>query len=94
MIDNKVKKILVGLAIEHTLLKIDQNHLEKLEKKIRQKYNCSIADCYDHPEYLNETLEQVFGESGKKIRQSIEKYLREVTDEYSIEQFVKKISTA
>lgn len=75
MLDNGTLKILVGLAVEHTLLKIDQKYLEKLEKKIRQERRCSIADCYDHPEYLTQALEEIFGDSHREVIQSIEKYL-------------------
>jgi hypothetical protein len=90
--DRNVRKIVVGLAIEHTLLKINKNLLDKVENIIWKRYHCSIADCYDHPDYINQVLKEIFGSSYSEVVKSVEKYLEEFKNEYVIEKFLEKIN--
>jgi hypothetical protein len=85
-----MEKALVGLAIEHTLLQIGKPIFDKVENQFREKYQCSIIDCYDHPEYLNEILREVFGKSHSDIIKAIEEFLKEFRQE-PIEIFIEKI---
>jgi len=92
MVNNHgMEKVLVGLAIEHTLLQIGKPVFDKVESQFRKKYQCSIIDCYDNPQYLNEVLRGVFGESYSDITRDIEEFLKEFRYEYPIEMFIKKI---
>jgi len=86
------RKILVGLAIEKTLLEINKSYLDKFEGTIYERYQCGISDCYEHPEYLNEILKEIFGNSYKEVIRSVEKYLAEFTYQYPIEQFLQRIN--
>ncbi|MFZ1077884.1 MAG: hypothetical protein WAN47_10695 [Nitrosotalea sp.] len=86
-----IEKGLVGLAIEHTLLQMGKPIFDKVENQFREKYQCSIIDCYDHPQYLNEVLSEVFGRSHSDITRSIEEFLKEFRYEYHIETFIEKI---
>ncbi|MGC1709881.1 MAG: hypothetical protein WA799_08800 [Nitrosotalea sp.] len=86
-----VEKVLVGLAIEHTLLQISKPIFDKVEKQFSEKYQCSIIDGYEHPQYLNEILKAVFGESYSDITKSIEEFLKEFRYEHSINTFIEKI---
>jgi len=88
---NDTRKTLVTLAIEKTLLEINKIYLEKFESMIYEKHRCPISDCYEHPEYLNEVLKEIFGNSYREIIASIEKYLNEFAYQYPIEQFLQKI---
>ena len=88
---DQARKMLVGLAIEKTLLEINKTYLDKFESIIFEKYHCSIPDCYEHPEYLNEVLKEIFGNSYKEVTASIEKYLDEFSYLYPIEYFIRKI---
>jgi len=89
---NNPRKTLVGLAIEKTLLEINKVHLDKFENLIYEKHHCSIPDCYEHPEYLNEILKEIFGNSYKEVIASIQKYLNEFAYQYPIERFLQKIN--
>ena len=73
----QAKKVLVGLAIEKTLLEINRAYLHKFEDMIYERHKCSISDCYEHPEYLSEVLREIFGNSYKEVIRSIERYLDE-----------------
>ena len=79
------------LAIEHTLLQIGITTLEKVQSKLREDYNCSLSDCYAHPEYLSKVLKDLFGPAHSEIVKSVSKYLDEFSHQRSIAEFVQKI---
>jgi hypothetical protein len=87
---NEYKKVVV-LAIEHTLLQIGIAALEKVQSKLREDYNCSLSDCYSHPEYLNKVLKDLFGPAHSEIVKSVSKYLDEFSYQIPIAEFVQKI---
>ena len=91
MRDN-AKNTLVGLAIEKTLSEINKSYLDKFEGAIYERYHCSTSDCYEHPEYLNEILKEIFGNSYMEVIKSVEKYLNEFSYQYPIEQFLQRIN--
>ena len=79
------------LAIEHTLLQIGIATLEKVQSKLREDYNCSLSDCYSHPEYLNKVLKDLFGPAYYEIVKSVNKYLEEFSYQRPIAEFLLKI---
>ena len=87
---NEYKKVAV-LAIEYTLLQIGMPTLEKVQSKLRVDYNCSLSDCYAHPEYLNKVLKDLFGPAHLEIVKSISKYLEEFSYQRPISEFLLKI---
>jgi len=89
--DNAVTRIVVIFAIEHTLLQISKDALEKVQTKIRKEYNCSLAECYDHPEYLNRVLKDLFGASHTEVVRSVSNYLNDFTYQRPIVEFLDKI---
>lgn len=82
----------MGLVIEQTLLHIGKPAYDKVEALLHKKYNCTIADSCDNPQYLCEILEEVFGKSHLDIINSIETRLTDFRHEPTIEEFVAKIS--
>ena len=90
-IDTKEMKTIVVLAIEHTLLKISKNTLEKVQGELHQKYKCSISDCYEHPEYLSEILKDLFGNSYHEVVRDVNRYLDEFAYQRPIAEFLAKI---
>ena len=87
---NEYKKGVV-LAIEHTLLQIGIAALEKVQSRLRKDYNCSLEDCYSHPEYLTKVLKDLFGPSHSEIVKSVSRYLDEFSYQISIAEFLQKI---
>ena len=85
-------KIVVILAIEHTLLQTSKDALEKVQTKIRKEYNCSLTECFDHPEYLNKVLKDLFGKSHTEVIKSVSRYLDDFTYQKPIAEFLDKIS--
>lgn len=89
--DEQIKKALVSLAIEETLLEISIETLEEVSKRVFENYHCYIPDCYEHPEYLNKVLKDIFGNSYNVIVDSIKKHLGEFALQKPIEEFLVKI---
>ncbi len=90
-IDNKAYKTMVVLAIEHTLLKTSANTLEKVQSELYQKFNCDISECYEHPEYLNKILKDLFGVAQHEIIKNVNRYLDEFSYQEQIAKFLDKI---
>ncbi len=90
-IDSKAWKTIVILAIEHTLLKMSKSTLEKVQSELYKEFNCGIADCYEHPEYLSKTLKDLFGASHYEIVENVSKYLDEFSYQEQIAEFLVKI---
>ena len=82
---------MVVLAIEHTLLKTSVNTLEKVQAELYQKFNCDISECYEHPEYLNKVLKDLFGVSQHEISKNVNQYLNEFSYQEQISEFLNKI---
>ena len=86
------QKALVALEIEKTMLEIDGTPLlDKLIEILFKKHKANIPDCYDHPEYLNEALKELFGDGYKPVVKKIKKQLEEFTYEKQISEFIVKI---
>jgi len=90
--DNAVQKGLITLAVEKTLLDIGKPTYDKVTDMLYKDYNCYLPDCYEHPEYLNETLKKLFGNSYHVIVESIYKQLEEFMYKKPVERFLKIIS--
>jgi len=90
--NDQIKKALVSLAIEQTLLEFGTPALEKVSKKLFEDYHCYIPDCYKKPEYLNKVLKDLFGNSHTVIVQSIRKRLEELASQDPIKNFLEKLS--
>ncbi|TSA17667.1 MAG: hypothetical protein D4R72_04110 [Nitrosopumilales archaeon] len=84
-----VKKALVSLVIETTLLEIGKETYDKVVHDLYQKYYCYLPDCYDHPEYLNEILKDLYGNAHNVVVEKINKQLEEFSYHKSISYFVK-----
>ena len=87
-----VKKALVSLAVESALLEQSDNEFDKVTQLLKKKYNCYIPDCYGHPEYLKDVLEDLYGETHQKIIKSIIDSLEKFSYQEPIKEFLKAIS--
>ncbi len=89
---NMVKKALVGLAIEKSLIEFGTPVLERVLHELETKYHCYIFDCYEHPDYLQQVLKDLFGSAHNKIIESIRKNLEEFSYQESVQNFLYNIS--
>lgn len=90
--DLVMKKNLIGLAIGKTLLDIDSRRYTEVSKLLHEKYNLDLADCYEHPELLRETLKELYGNSCKFLVDSIKEKLSDFADNLEILKFVDVLS--
>ncbi len=90
--DEQIRKALVSLAIEHTLLEIGKPVLDKVTSKLFVKYHCYLPDCYEKPQYLKKVLKDLFGKSHTEIVEKIRNRLQEFSSKEPIKQFIEGIS--
>lgn len=86
-----VKKALVTLAIEQSLIEFSDTILEVVQNRLKRDCDAYLPDCYEHPEYLIAILKELFGESHKTILNSIQKHLDEFSHQEPIQEFLLKI---
>jgi len=89
--DTDVKKALVTVVIERSLLDFGKPALEKVISKLDKEYHCYLPDCYEHPEYLDRILKQLYGNASKVISESITRQLEEFNYQKPIEKFLQVI---
>ena len=89
--DTEIKKAVVSLAIEKSLKDFSDTVLEVVSNRLKQDYDAYIPDCYEHPEYLNRILKDLFGGAHVVIINSIEKHLDDSLNQKPIQEFLLKI---
>ena len=90
--DHVIRKALVALAIERTLLDMGTPVFEKVTSRLFRNYHCYLPDCHDHPEYLKNVLIDIYGNAHSTIVESIREKLEEFIHKKSIAEFVNVIS--
>ncbi|TAK28614.1 MAG: hypothetical protein EPO37_00260 [Nitrosarchaeum sp.] len=88
MYDDRISKTLITLAVENALLKMGLPELELVTIRLKQDHQCEISDCMKYPEYLRETLLDLFGNSYSDILQSIQETLQKTTMEQPLIDFL------
>ncbi|MBI2128560.1 MAG: hypothetical protein HYU00_05980 [Nitrosarchaeum sp.] len=88
MYDDRINKTLITLAVENALLKMGLPELELVTIRLKQDHQCEISDCMKYPEYLRETLLDLFGNSYSDILQSIHETLQKTTMEQPLMDFL------
>ena len=86
--DAQIKKALVAFAVEKALLNMGDPVYQKVVKTLQNDYNCYIPDCYEHPEYLNRVLADLFGNAHTAIINSIKSDLNDFSSQGPVQQFV------
>ncbi|HZI70020.1 MAG TPA: hypothetical protein VFD60_02555 [Nitrososphaeraceae archaeon] len=86
-----VRKALVSLAVEKALFEIGKPVYEKVIETLYKEYHCYLPDCYDHPEYLNDILNNLYGGAHDVIVKSIKKQLDEFSNHKHIAKFLAVI---
>jgi len=85
---------LITVAVEHALLQMGKPELEMVEYQLKNDYNCTIGDCFEHPEYLKQVLNQLFGYCCEDILSTIEYVVRGGNIDNQIEKFLMVLKTA
>ncbi|SMH71461.1 protein of unknown function [Candidatus Nitrosotalea okcheonensis] len=84
---DKVRENLVLIILEKTLVSAQIYH--KVLSQLEKKYNCSLYDCYKHPECLSTILKDQHNNSYKSITRSINQQLDIFADAKSIITFLQ-----
>ena len=87
----KIRKALVTLAIEKSLLAIGKPVYNQVASALKKEYDCYLPDCYEHPEYLKKILQDLFGKSSDTMIESIKNQLEEFAEQNGIKTFIEVI---
>ena len=90
---NKVKKALVSLALEESLLEIGGSKLlHEVFRILYEKFQSYLPDCYDHPEYLRGIFAELDSGTADVFLDSLNEKLEEYAYQRPIGEFLVKIS--
>jgi hypothetical protein len=96
MLDEKAilanKKTLFAMAVEDALNEAGQPWNKIVTNELLKEYKCSISDCIEHPEYLKDVLNQIFGHADIVVISKIRKNLGEFGQERSVGEFLKVLA--
>ena len=90
---NKVKKALVSLAMEESLLEIGGSKLlHEVFRILYEKFQSYLPDCYDHPEYLSAIFAELDSGTADVFSDLLSEKLQEYSYQRPIGEFLVKIS--
>lgn len=89
--NDEIHRVLVSLAIEKALLDVGKLIYETMIDILGEKYNCTIKDCYDNPQYLRQILDTL-DNAGNVITVSLKKDLDGFKNIEKIGKFLQVIS--
>ena len=75
-----VRKAMVILAIEKTLLDFSEPTFDLVIRRLEEKYHCYLCDCCENPIYLQNVLQELFGNVSKIIIETMGENLRKFSD--------------
>lgn len=91
VMNNQSNKAAVVLSVEVVLMRKGGPQYQLVLAKLEAKYGCSIFDCFEHPEYLNEVLKEIYGDGYRSIIEGIQEELGELTTEKDVSAFLDKL---
>ncbi|MGQ0606702.1 MAG: adenylate/guanylate cyclase domain-containing protein [Candidatus Nitrosotenuis sp.] len=74
--DSKIR-IIVAKCVEKMLLQMGVPDFEEVVRRLFNKYNCFLYDCYENPEYLKQVLREMYGDASNEMTKSIESQIEE-----------------
>ncbi len=90
--DLDVKKALVTLVIQESLMEVSKVMFELVFERLQKDYSCYISDCYNHPEYLKDILKDFDYEFYELIVNKIAKKLEKLSYQKPIKEFLDILS--
>ena len=90
MPDNNFK-VLVAISIEVVLMRTSGPQYFSVLARLERDYECKIADCFEHPEYLKNVLKNVYGDSYGDILDDLKSDLGEITSEPEVKDFLNAL---
>jgi len=89
----KVRKALVSLAVEESLLEIGGSKLlHEVFRLLYEQFHCYLPDCYDHPEHLRSIFAEIDSGTCDVFLETLNEKLGEYAYQKPIGEFLVKIS--
>lgn len=85
---NQLEQAMIRLYIEKTLLERGVRIYDEVSENLYKKYSCHLEDCYEHPEYLKNTLKVLYENDSSSIISSINNDLKEFYHYKKIARFI------
>ena len=89
---DQMKKTIVTLAMKNTFLELGLEEYDKIVLMLQKDHNCSLEDCYDHPEALKQVLEDLLGDSYNDVMSSLKENIKNISSHKSTENFLDSLS--
>ena len=86
-----VTSALVSIAIEQSLREISEAVRDDVGNALYKKHKCYFHNCLEHPDYLVDILQHIFGDGYISIVNSINKRLEEFSYQKPIKEFLLEI---
>lgn len=86
--NDQLSRDLVAVLIEKAIIEKKYHSLDKIQDHLRSNYGATFTDCYEHPEYLKETLPKFF-EDYSDIIESIKTDLVTIVMNKDIRNFIR-----
>ena len=86
-----VTSALVSIAIEQSLHEISEAVRDDVGNALYKKHKCYFHNCLEHPDYLVDILQHIFGDGYISIVNSINKRLEEFSYQKPIKEFLLEI---
>lgn len=79
---------MVAISVEVVLMRNGGPQYQLVLARLERDYECKIFDCFEHPEYLKATLQDVYGKDYQNIVEKIELELGESAAKNEITGFL------
>src|SRR5579863_5048682 len=73
-------KLAFMTCVEVVLMRRGDTSYHLVMTRIDSLYNCTVMDCYEHPEYLKTVLKEVYKEDYKSVLDDIKLELEKLVD--------------
>ena len=84
-----VYRELVGTVVDHALLAIDSQDLNRVNQMLQERYEISTDDVLEYPEHLKSVLMEIYGDSYFAVLDKMKMLFEKASSENSISEFIE-----
>jgi len=89
----EMNNTMITLAIKNTLLELGTQEFDKVVIMLQKDFNSTLEDCYEHPEYLKQILQDLLGNSYTDVLNSLKENIKNIPTHASTNDFIEALST-
>lgn len=82
-------KLALISCVEIVLMRRDNTNYHLVTARLGSLYDCTITDCYEHPEYLKTVLKDVYEKEYDMVVSQMKSYLGELVEKQEMIDFFK-----